>query len=106
MRPVLAAFWMASSAFGSMLVGEHHLDLHLGQEVHDVLGAAVELGVALLAAEALGLDHGHALQADLLQRLLHLVELERLDDGFDLLHACLHLPTSMSRRRYPELRKD
>src|SRR6476469_287521 len=29
------------------------LELHLGEEVHDVLGAAVELGVALLPAEAL-----------------------------------------------------
>jgi hypothetical protein len=27
------------------------------------------------------------LQADLLQSLLHLVELERLDDGFDLFHV-------------------
>src|SRR3954466_349253 len=36
-------------------VAEHNLDLHLGQEVDDVLGAAIELGVAFLAAEALGL---------------------------------------------------
>ncbi len=32
------------------------LDLHLGQEVDDVFGAAIKLGVALLAAEALGLE--------------------------------------------------
>src|SRR3712207_3726445 len=69
------------------VVREHDLELHLGQEVDHVLGAAVELGVALLAPEALGLDHGDALQPHLLQRLLHLVELERLDDGFDLLHC-------------------
>jgi hypothetical protein len=68
------------------VVGKHDLDLHLGQEVDDVFGAAIELGVALLAAEALGLGHGDALQADLLQRFLHLVELERLDDRFDLFH--------------------
>jgi hypothetical protein len=43
--------------------------------------------VPLLPAEALGLDHRDALQSDLLQRLLHLIELERLDDGFDLLHV-------------------
>ena len=41
---------------------DHQLDLHLGQEVDDVLGAAVELGVALLPAEALGLEHGDALR--------------------------------------------
>ena len=35
------------------------------------------------------------LQADLVQRLLHLVQLERLDDRFDLLHLLsqLHAPT-------------
>src|SRR6478609_9655571 len=32
-------------------VGHHDLELHLGQEVDDVLGAAVELGVALLPAK-------------------------------------------------------
>src|SRR5690606_12257989 len=37
------------------------LDLHLGQEVNDVLGAAVQLGVALLTAEALHFGHGDAL---------------------------------------------
>src|SRR5690606_31547079 len=68
------------------VVGEHDLDLHLGQKVDDVFGPAIEFGVALLAAEALGLGDGDALQADLLQRLLHLVELEGLDDGLDLLH--------------------
>ena len=68
------------------VVAEHDLDLHLGQEVDDVFGAAIEFGMALLPAEALGLDDGDALQADLLKRLLHLVELERLDDRFDLLH--------------------
>ena len=38
------------------LVLDDQLDLHLGQEVDDVFGAAIELGVALLAAEALGLQ--------------------------------------------------
>src|ERR671912_705666 len=67
-------------------VGKNDLELHLRQEVDDVFGAAIELGVALLAPEALGLDHRDALQADLLQRFLHFVELEWFDDGFDLLH--------------------
>src|SRR6266850_6601408 len=68
-------------------VADHHLDLHLGQEVHGVLRAAVELGVAFLAAEAAHLGHRHADDADLGERLLDVVELERLDDGFDLLHG-------------------
>src|SRR5262245_21107581 len=74
-------------------VGQHHLDLHLGQEIDHVLGAAVKLGVSLLPAEAFRLNDGDALQTDLLQRLFHLVELEGLDNGFDLFHASLHLPT-------------
>src|SRR3546814_13936461 len=68
------------------VVLQDDLDLHLGQEIDDVLGAAVELGVAFLAAEALGLGHRDALDADLVQGFLHLVQLERLDDRFDLLH--------------------
>src|SRR3954468_22437259 len=68
------------------IVVEHDLELHLRQEIDHVLGPAIELGVALLPAEAFRLDHGDALQPDLLQRLFDLVELERFDDGFDLLH--------------------
>jgi hypothetical protein len=65
---------------------DDQLDLHFGQEVDDVLGTAIELGMALLPPEALGLDHRDALHADLVERFLHFVELERLDDGFDLFH--------------------
>src|SRR6185369_9452186 len=61
-------------------------DLDLGQEIHDVLRAAVEFGLALLPAVALRLDDRQALDAQLLQRLFHFVQLERLDDGFDLFH--------------------
>ena len=49
------------------IVGAHHFDLHLGQEVDDIFGAAVKLGVALLAAKAFGLGDGDPLEADLLQ---------------------------------------
>ena len=65
---------------------DHDLDLHLGQEVDHIFGAAVELGVALLPAEALHLGHGDAGDARVVKRVLHVVELERLDDRFDLLH--------------------
>ena len=49
-------------------------------------GAAVEFGMALLAAETLGFDDGNTLQADFLECFLHFVELERLDYGFDFFH--------------------
>src|SRR5690606_3215230 len=55
-------------------------------EIDDVLGTAIEFCMSLLPAEALGLGHGNPLQADLLERFLHLVEFEWLDDGFDLFH--------------------
>ena len=42
--------------------------------------------MALLATEALDLGNGKTLNAGFLKRLLHFVELERLDDRFDLLH--------------------
>src|SRR6266568_2025134 len=73
------------------LVGDDDLDLHLGEEVDHVLGATVELGMPLLAAEALHLGGGETGHADLRERLLHLIQLERLDDGFDLLHVPPHL---------------
>src|SRR5512135_2756486 len=51
-------------------------DLHFRQEVHHVLRAAIQLGVALLPAEALDLGDGDALHADARERFAHLVELE------------------------------
>src|SRR6266478_5076067 len=52
------------------LVRKHDLDLHFWQEVDDVLGAPVELGMSFLTPEP-----------------LHFGQLERLDDGLDLLHC-------------------
>src|SRR5215813_7186210 len=72
--------------FFDHVVAEHNLDLHLWEKIDHVFGASVELGVSLLPAEALGLGDGDALQSYLLQRFLHLVELERLDDRLDLFH--------------------
>src|SRR3954470_20526750 len=66
---------------------DHHFQLHLGQEVDDIFGAPVELGMPLLPPEPLGLGDGDTRHADVVQRLFHLVELERLDDRLDLLHA-------------------
>src|SRR4051812_2970796 len=68
------------------LVRNHDLDFHLGQEVDDVFRTAIEFGVSLLPAKTLGFGDRDALQSDFLKRLFHLVELEWLDDGFNLLH--------------------
>src|SRR5262249_16684298 len=70
------------------LVGHHReLDLDLRHEVHRVLAAAVDLGVALLPAVALDLGDGQAVHADGGERIAHWIELEGLDDGDDGFHA-------------------
>ena len=48
-----------------LIVFENNLDLHLGQKVDDIFGAAIELSVAFLATETLGFDDGNALEARL-----------------------------------------
>jgi hypothetical protein len=50
-----------------------------------VLAALViaSIGVTLLPAEAFDFSNGNALHADFGQRLAHVVQLERLDDGSD-----------------------
>src|ERR1700719_3664199 len=67
-------------------IRDHDLDLDLGEEVHNVFRATIELGVALLSSEPLGFGDGNALQSDFLERFFDLVELEWLDDGFDFFH--------------------
>src|SRR4030095_4548041 len=54
---------------------------------HRVLAAAVELGVSLLPSEPADLGDGHADDADPCESLLHLLELEMLDDAFVLFHG-------------------
>src|SRR5687767_15709505 len=49
----------------------------LRQETHGIFGAAIDLGLALLAAEALDLADRQALDADARQRIAHVVQLER-----------------------------
>src|SRR5437867_4415349 len=81
------------------IVGDDHLDLDLGQEIDDVLRTAIELGMALLAAETLDLRHREPADADIGERLAHLVELERLDDGVDFFHRCSFVSSGAPQRR-------
>src|SRR6202047_3417116 len=83
--------------FVDHVVAEHDLDLHLGEKIDDVFGAAVKLGVALLAPEPLGFSHGNTLQTDFLQRLLHFIELERLDHSLDFFHRVFPSPPQRGR---------
>src|SRR5450755_4303 len=72
------------------LIGDDDLELHLGHEVHDISGTAVNFLFATGAPEALDLSHSHALDTDFRQGILDLVQLERLDNRLDLLHLALH----------------
>src|ERR1700722_19807418 len=69
------------------LVRSHcDFNLELGQEVHRVFGAAVDLGVPLLAPVALGLGDGQPVDSDAGKRVPDLVELEWLNYRHDEFH--------------------
>src|SRR5258708_8074589 len=72
---------------GGELRRNSDFDSELGPEIHDIFGAAVDFGVALLAPITLDLGDRHAVDADGGQRLAHFVQLEGLDDGDDELHG-------------------
>src|SRR5215207_8409802 len=66
---------------------DRDLDLDLGQEADGVFGAAIDFGMAFLAAVALDIADGEAGGPDVGEGVAHLLELERLDDGDDGLHG-------------------
>src|ERR1700690_2341700 len=63
------------------------LDPDLWNEVDHVGRPAIDLFLAAGSTEALNLVYSHPLNAHLPQTILHIVELEGLDDGFDLFHV-------------------
>src|SRR5262245_50233683 len=72
--------------FVELVRGYRDLDFDLGQEAHGVFGAAIDLGVALLAPVAFDLRDGHPVHADRGQSVADLIELEWLDNGHDDFH--------------------
>ena len=62
----------------------------LWQEVDRVFTSPIHLGMTLLAAEALDLGYGHALDADFHQALLHFLELEGFNDSYDEFHGSIN----------------
>src|SRR3954453_19359368 len=80
-----------------VVIGDHDVEAHLGHEVHLVLRTAVHLGVPLLPAVTVDLRHGQAVHSEGLQRRLHVVELERLDDLRDESHAPPSVASSLVR---------
>ncbi len=67
-------------------VGDDDFDFHFWKKIDDIFRATVKLGMALLSAETLGFNYSNTLQTNFLKGFLHFIELERLNDGFDLFH--------------------
>src|SRR5438309_10357725 len=65
------------------VVGHDQLDTQFGQQEDVVLAASIRLCVAFLATMAADFGHGHALDAQGGQRVLHRVNLVRPDNRFD-----------------------
>src|ERR1700733_9694090 len=63
------------------------LNLGLGQKVDPVFRAAVKLCMSVLPPVTMHFGDRHPLSADIRHRLPNFVQLERLDDGGDQLHA-------------------
>src|SRR5262249_23962658 len=78
-----------------IVVVDYHFELDFREEVDLVLGAAVDLGLAALAAEALDFGDGHSLDADRLECVLDVFELEWLDDRSDEFHELSAPPLDM-----------
>src|SRR5260370_8969903 len=75
------------------VLGQHHFDFYFWKQVYFVFAAAVGFRMALLPPVTAHLGNGHALDADLMQGLLHPFEARRLDDRFNpqprLLSPCI-----------------
>ena len=85
--PVLAALTMAPTAASSERIGDHDFEFDFRQEIHRVFTAAVDFGVALLAAKTFDFDDRHALDADFGQGVFDFLQFEWFYDGFDFLHS-------------------
>lgn len=74
-----------------ILIGKHDFDLHLWQKVDDIFRATIKFRMAFLTTKALGFRNRYSLESDFLKGFLHFVELERLNDRFDLFHEKISL---------------
>jgi hypothetical protein len=67
---------------------DQHFELDLGHEAQGVLRTPEDLGLPSLTAEPLHLADSHADDASAPQRLLHVLETVRFDDGGDEMDHC------------------
>jgi hypothetical protein len=72
---------------GKQVVGDRDFDLDLGNKAHGVLIAAIDLGLALLPAEATNFADGHTLDTEAGERIPNFIELERLYHCHNVFHC-------------------
>ena len=87
MRPVRATAVMASTTSRTMSSLTMISMRTFGTKSTTYAEPAIDLFLATGAPEAFDLVDGHTLNANFAQPIFHIVQLERLDDGFDLFHG-------------------
>src|SRR5205085_8395456 len=70
-----------------LTVVDRDIEAQLGEEIHRIFGAAINLGVPLLTAISLDFRDGHPLHPDGHEGVANLFELEWFDDGGDQFHG-------------------
>src|ERR1700735_1967353 len=74
------------NGFLDKIVRDHQFELDLGYQIDGVFSAAIKFRVPFLAAVATSFEHRHALDADFVERVLHGIQLRRLNNRFQLGH--------------------
>jgi hypothetical protein len=73
--------------FGSAVVGDDDFDFDFGEEIDGIFAAAIDFGVAFLAAEAFDFGDRHAFNAEAGEGVFDVFEFEGLNDGLNFFHA-------------------
>ena len=68
-------------------VGKDQFDFDLREEIDRVFAAAVDFGMAFLAAEPLDFADGHAFDSNVAEGILYFLQLEWLYDRFNFFHS-------------------
>lgn len=71
---------------GGEVVGDHDLELGLGEEINRVFGTTIDFGVSFLTSKTFHLGDGHTFDADGGEGFFDLFQFEGLDDGNDEFH--------------------
>ena len=72
---------------GDLAIRDDKFHFEFRQKIDGIFAAALNLGMPLLSAESFYFRNGHSLDPELMEPILHFLEFERLDNGFDLLHV-------------------